>query len=134
MTFANEHRILEETFQNRWADRTPIKFANIPYKPRQGVSYVEFKVLPGAVAQMTIGSPSNTHRHIGYISIDVYSPGGQGLSVIKGHVDAATAIFRSTTIASASVHCRSARYYDYGEDKGWYRLNIEVPFFRDENF
>jgi len=133
MTFESEHAVLENRFKNSWGTTTPVKYQGMKYTPRDGLSYVSFKVLPGAGAQITLGSSTNLHRTLGYINVDIYSPTGKGLQAMKGLVDIASAIFRGVNIASATIQCREPRYYDQGEDKGWYLLTVEIPFQRDIN-
>lgn len=135
MSFATEHSVIEKRFSNQWGTRTEVKYQGTNYRPRQGIEYVSFEISPVFSEQITLGgSGSQNYRHIGNIFIRVYTPMGKGAENAKVHADYAAGIFRSTSIASASVYCRTPRIFDGGESEGWYSILVDIPYYRDEIF
>ena len=132
MTFSAEHTAIEQRFETQWGTRTPIQYPGTVYSPRTGVHYVQLNIEGGPANQITIGGSSNSHRHIGYINVTAYGPSGIGLGTVKGHADYAAGIFRGQSFSG--VNCHSARFYDLGEQDGWTRIMVEIPFYRDELF
>jgi len=139
MSFATAHRAIEIKFYNEWGSRTPISFMGDSYVPVTGSAFVKINIDGGNASQVTIGASSNTFRHLGYIEIYIYVPIATNVDIMaisRAHADYAANIFRGETFSG--IICRAPRIYfvgntkDLGEQEGWYKTMISVPFIHDE--
>ncbi len=130
MSFEDECEVLETRFGSSWATATPIDWDNVNYKPVAGTSFVSFKVLNGFSNQASTG-PTPVYRSNGVVDIMICTVLGRGRKTADDYADRAAAIFRGWR--SSGLTCRAPYITRIGEHEGWYKINVTVPFFRDEH-
>jgi hypothetical protein len=65
--------------------------------------------------------------------ISVFTLLAQGDATALALADAAAGIFRNW--GGTNIRCRQPRIVNIGPDgQGWYQINVEIPFIRDELF
>ena len=132
MGYEDERAAIEAKFTTGWAGATPIAYENVKYTPVAGTAFVSLDIVPAGSNQITLGD-SPLYRHGGAISIGIYTPKWQGTKIAKDYADAAAAIFRNAN-AFSGILCRAPYMDVVGEKDGWYKINVIVPFQRDEIF
>lgn len=137
MSYADERAAIEGRWATQWvtgspsAARTPTAYENVPLDPPADSPWVRLTVLNGEGQQISAGDPgSNTHRYAGVISIQIFTPGGQGTGQAKTLADAAAAVFRN--VRFDSIYCRVPYVSGTSLDGSWHQTNVTVPFWRDE--
>lgn len=134
MGFEAERVAIETRLQTQWAT-TAIAYENVPYNPTEGTSYVELSIIDGPSEQISLGDGlAALHRSYGTISIGVFVPLHTGTVTAKTYADSIALIFRNWVDTTSGVHCRSPSIYKIGEDSGWWRMNILIPFYVDVSF
>lgn len=136
--YAEEYKALAQQFDEQWRTvplgatyLTLISWENIAFTPpNPPASWVEYRVLNGESVQATFGAPgSNTFRHNGVVSINIYVPSGQGKPAALALADRATAIYRVQR--TDGILFRAPSVNILGDDGGYFRVNVSVSFFRD---
>lgn len=130
MSFATARRDIEGRLKSNWAT-TPIAFDNIPYKPRDGVSWIRCQIFEDDVRRLNIGGPGH-HRVIGLIVLSIYVPVNSGTQTAREYGDSLAEIFRDQQFNG--ITCREAVPATIGEvsvkgmESGWYQYDINVRF------
>jgi len=135
MSFADERG----AFENRFADNyssTPVKFENVPFE-QPATSWVQFDILPGRGAQVTLGGSQAIHRYGGVIQITINTVEKAGTNAARILADVIEPIFRQVQFSSGNsgtIHTQTPYLTSLGVAGGWYRLVVSVPYFRDRRF
>ena len=135
MSFEADHAAIESRFQTAWIDgssaRTPIAFDNVDFKPAREESFVRLTIIDGEAKQASI-EENPLHRRVGIIVIQIFVRPGDGTKPAEVLADHAATIFRA--VQFSGITCRSPEYRKIGQVEDWYQINVEVPFFVDEQF
>ena len=129
MSFENECALLEARFATSWSTATPIAWDNVTYKPVAGTPFVRFRVINGFSSQKTTG-PTPLYRSDGIVNISIFANLGGGRKAADLYSDRAAGIFRGWS--SSGLTCRAPYVTRFGEEDGWYQINVTVPYFRNE--
>jgi hypothetical protein len=130
-SFSAEAKILREQFNNNFILDFPhmeIIWPNMKGKSN-GNSWVRFTIITGTGNQKSTGSEKNLHRHTGILIVEIFIPLNQG---DKEGLDIADKI-QSYFIGfqSGGLVCRTPSLDQVGQSENWFKLNVNVPFFRD---
>lgn len=135
MSFFADHTAIESRFETLWVDgseaRTPVAYENVDFKPKAEESFVRLTIIDGESRQASL-EDSPLHRRIGIIVIQIFTRPGLGTQPAEALADYAAIIFRS--VQFSGITCRSPEYRKIGEVEDWYQINVEVPFYVDEQF
>ena len=82
--------------------------------------------------QASIGGAAVKYRHFGILIIEIYVTEQSGSGKATRYGDTLAALFRGETVGDALFRAPVVR--QIGRDEGWYRVNVEIPFQRDECF
>jgi hypothetical protein len=122
---------LRTRFNTVWANRTTVAWPNAAFTPPSPqVPWVRFTITDGEGRQTTIGSPTNNHAHTGVLFISIFAPTNAGDAIANQRADEAAAIFRNW--CGTNIRCRAVTIKSIGVFEGWYQINVQVPFRRDE--
>lgn len=117
-----------------WAGATPIAWPNVSFEPPNPASpWIRFAVIDGDARILELGANKikTAHRMPGLIVIQLFDALQAGDGPIRTLADTAAAIFRNW--GGATVQCFAATVKTIGDDgKGWYQVNVSIPFTRDE--
>lgn len=111
----------------------PIAWDGVPFDPETdvpaGASWVRISVLPGDRRRVTLG-PTPRRRRVGIISVQTFSPLGDGLLDATAISDDVEAAFDGATISGLRLF--APRTERVGPAGGWYQMNTLTPFHRDD--
>lgn len=131
MSFADGQSQIRARLAAQWGITTPVDWPNSGFVPVIGVPWIRLKVKEGRTRQVDIGDRKKTFRTPGFIYVQVFTATNIGNGPALALGDQVAAIFRNW--CGSSVKCYAASVQDIGPDeKGWYQVNVEVPFVRDE--
>lgn len=129
MSYSDEHKQLRNRFSSIIGN-TPVDWPNDSYKPGSAM-WVRFRIIDADAFQTSIGAPTNNHRHVGIVSIEIYAPEDIGNGAALVLADTIANGFRNW--GGTSVQCRAASVKDVGPDgHKWWQVNVTIPFKRDE--
>lgn len=131
--YKTEFEAIARMFNDGWGE-TPIAWENMDFTPPSPpAAYVQFSVLNGDANQATIGAPgSNIFRHVGMVSINVFTPESTGKAESLRLADMAAAIFRGRT--DDGLRFKAPKATPLGVQDHYFQVNISVPFARDSFF
>lgn len=134
MGYKGEFETLAGVFEAGWNGATPIAWGNLDFTPVTPLApWVRFSVLPGEAFHATAGAPgANIVRHPGLITVQVFVPLNSGSVEALGLADDVAEIFRG--YSSVGIRCGAPWITHVGGagDDGWYQVNVNIPFVRDE--
>lgn len=137
MSYAAERASIETRWNTLWvtgspsAARTPTSYEDVPHEPVEGTPWVRLTILNGEGRQLSSGDPlNNMHRYVGIISLQIFTPAGQGSAAGKVLADLAAAVFRNQRFDS--IYSRVPYVSGTSIDGNWQQTNVNVPFWRDE--
>jgi hypothetical protein len=126
--FEAERAAIEGRFNTQWASRTGIKYENADCKPTAN-DWVSIAIVRGNSDRASLGT-SPLYRHIGIISISIFTPLKTGTKAAVEHAEVIDGIFREATFNN--ITCRVPSIKNAANFNGWYRLNVTIPYFRNE--
>jgi hypothetical protein len=135
MSFEDEHNQLRSRFATVMAivsATTPIDWPNVKLDPKpKDKVWVRFNIQDAGTIQTTFGATTNNHRSLGIVVIQVFEPEDKGDAGALAMADTVAAIFRNW--GGSTVRCREASKKVVGLDgHGWYQINVNIPFQRNE--
>lgn len=138
MGYASERVAIEGRWNTEWVTglpasaRTQTAYENVPFEPPESDAWVRLTILNGEGKQISAGDPgNNTHRYVGVISIQIFTPAAEGSNAGRVLADHAADVFRNQTFGGVQAkvpHISASR-----TEAPWHQINVTVPFWRDEN-
>lgn len=140
--YKDEYTQIATIFQTEWkegsplAPITPIAWPGIPFTVPldangEPVNHVRFFITNGDVFQISIGAPgSNVFRHVGLLTVKIFTKSGLGELPAKELADKFCAIFRNKTYAGIRFKEPSSVIMGMSDD-GFYQINAFCSFERD---
>jgi hypothetical protein len=118
------------TYYNTWVNKPPTEFPNEAFTPPNPTAlWARFTILSGEELRMDIGTGNNsrTFRKSGVLVIQLFDSLNNGNNAILVKAEEVAAMFRDW--CGVTVSCRAATVEELGNDnKGYYQVNISVPF------
>lgn len=147
MAFVNARTAIGTLLTTNWvvspggAARTPIAWPNVDFTPPRGSPWIRVAIIEGESFQLTLGGPTNVHRHPGVVYVSVFVPQNTGDAAVRLLADQVAAIFRSVAVDGTDggtdevLRFRTPRLRPMGSADGvYYQMNCEVPYVRDAIF
>lgn len=134
MSYEQERLTLYERFFTLWEGMTPVAVENYPFNPPNDVPWVKLNILNDVATRTSLGS-SPRYRFGGLVSAQIFTPQGSGTKIGRGLADIIDLIFRDKQLPmeNGSILCRTPSVKTIGvTDDGWYQINVNVPFLRDQ--
>jgi hypothetical protein len=130
MSYDAQRIAVQNYVKANWSS-TPIVYdENDP--PVHQMQWIRVTFADAPSFQASIGGSSVRYRHPGLLIIEVYVTEDVGRGAATRYGDTIAALFRGRTVGDTLF--RSPTVRQVGRDKGWYRVNVEIPFQRDECF
>lgn len=148
MSFVTEVQTIQTRFATNWPTYVggtvqnpliPVAYENVDFTPpeQSGISqgaWVRLSIRNGDSNQISFGGgDKGLHRAMGLIIVQCFVPEGKGEFLVRQLADYASAIFRSVSMSNG-IKTKSPRVSYQGNSGGYYQLNVEVPYWRDEVF
>ena len=115
--FATEFALLQPT--------VPIDVDNAAFKPPDRTPWVRITILPGDSQLVTLGNRKR-YLTLGTVTVQVFTPSGQGDGLaLEIATDAAT-VMRSKTVSG--VRLKTPSVQRVGVDGPWFQLNVNTPY------
>jgi hypothetical protein len=129
MTFDANRISIENHIGSNWTT-TPVLYTGEP--PQHANEWIRVRITDLRSDQASMGSSAVKYRHFGILIIEIYVTEQTGSGVATRYGDTLAALFRGETVGDALFRAPVVR--QIGRDEGWYRVNVEIPFQRDECF
>lgn len=130
MGYESERASIEGRISDNWTV-TPIKWPNVAFEPGTASAYIEPWIVNGTSYQASLGRPA-IWRHPGSLSINIRVRPQVGMGVAKTYADTLAILFRAW--CASGITFGAPRIRQVGDIDGWYLLNLQIPFERDEIF
>lgn len=131
MTFIADAVAIGQHFAVQFAllrPTVPIIADNAAFKPPDRGPWVRVTILPGDSRLVTLGNRKR-YRTRGTVTVQVFTPGGQGDGLaLEIATDVAT-VMRSKTVSG--VRLKTPSVQRVGADGPWFRLNVNTPYQSD---
>ena len=122
-----DRQTIEGMLFNNWAT-TDIAWDGVDYTPEAGTSWISLSILPGEDQSSTMGS----YKHIGVLTIQIFTPEHEGSAVARGYADTLSGIFRK--VEQSGIVFKMPTTTRVGASNGWYQMNVSVPYHRLSNY
>lgn len=131
MSAVSGHKNIKNRLNTQWGASTPVAWPNVAFKPVTDQAWIRLTIKDGPCHRVELGAGQIHERGGGTIYVQVFVPEGKGTSPALTLADQIAAIFREWTYDN--IACRTPSIRDFGSDgNGWYQVNVETPFIRDE--
>ena len=131
MTYTAQRNAIQTRFKTQFEavyPAIPIVFDNLKNdKPVD--SFVAVNILNGDSALRGLGA-TRLFRYAGVVSIDIFVPLKTGIKVAYQYADTVDGTFRGQQFSGLLF--RASSRHDLGMDDNYWRVNISIPFQRDE--
>jgi len=143
MTVANITQARDEmcaVIQTAW-DATDAVTAGLPMlypdkaqKTPSNGAYGRVTILHGGGGQATLSGETGARRfrHTGIVTVQVFTPIGDGLVLSDQIVQIVHDALAGTTTSPGRVHLRNVRVNEVGETGAWHQTNVLADFEYDE--
>ena len=133
MSYNDQRNAIQNRFKTQFEAAhpgIPIIYDNIKAdKPIDG--YVQINILNGDSALKGLGS-TKLYRYAGVVSVDIYQPTKKGIKEADRQADTIDGLFRGQQFSGLLF--RAAQRMDLGNVDNYWRVNISIPFQREELF
>ena len=115
-----------------WSAQTPIAWPNVLFDPpNPAAPWMRFTTKEGEARRLSIGGGLKNYRHPGVVTLQLFDALNVGDGDLTILADQAAAIFQSW--AGVDVVCQTATVKTIGDDdRGWYQINVVIPFYWDD--
>ena len=139
MSYEDQDNAIRGRFETQYAMGTnhPVAFANAKFENKPTASpWMQLWIQDAGANQASFGDPGNNfYRHVGLVTVMIFTPLNQGDAEALQLGDEVTAIFRGWQDPTTRVLFRLAPYVRrVGSDGKWYQVNALMPFERDSLF
>jgi len=139
MGLAAERKLLEMAFDDAWLNGAfvfvPVSYSNIEFNPPiNNEAWISFRLGVDDADIISLGN-NKIVRHDAEIVVDIYVNQGEGTNEAREIADEVVSILRNKQFSSAEAGTVTTRIPDVapiGVDESYYRLQIVVPYERDE--
>lgn len=128
MGFFEQQSAIEQEFKDNWP-HTPIANDNVQFDPQGMEEWVRLTDLNAYGKQASLGN-SPLYRYGGMVVVQVFTELNTGSARAKQLVDLVTPIFRSKRISGIQFYVPAVTRI--GPRDGWYQVNVDCPYYRDE--
>lgn len=131
---SNIRKAVETTFKNGWANTTPVRYQNVPWK-QPAPPFVALGIQWG-VANVTSLGTTKRHEQNGIVVVTITAPLDAGTAPIYALADAAQALFRDKQLTenTTTVNFYESSVGAAGEGPTGYSLNVVCRFKADDLF
>ena len=134
MSFAQAAKDIETRFSSNWGSTTRWTVdGDISFKPPTSGSWVRLNIADGDSLQVSLGN-NPRFRHYGLIVAQVFVRGDLGARAARTHADTIASYYRNVNFGSPSIYCRAPRLINVGEHDGWYQMNVQIPYYWDQDY
>ena len=141
MSFENERKVIEKRFNKNFDSfLVPVQFENVGVlkkgteviKNTQDVEkFVRLTITGTGSQQIDVGG--NADRHFGLITVQILTKSGLGSNMSRKIADQIKQIYNRAVFDG--IVCQPSEITTFPENAdGWYQVNIDTPFYRDEKF
>ena len=128
MSFVLEQSSIEIEFSNNWP-HTQIARDNVSFSPQGLDEWVRFSDLNADAKQASLGN-NPLFRYRGMVVIQIFTKVNSGAARALELSDYVTGIFRSKKIGDVQFQVPAVTRI--GPRDGWYQVNVDCPYYRDE--
>ena len=131
MSYAAALAAIIAHFDTNWAGTTEIAWPNVQFSSSGVTEYVRVDINDGVDTQITVGNAANDWRKFGVLIIQVFTELESGAKRSAELVDIVTNLYRGLQL-SPSITFGEQDVVTVGQNDGFYQVNVEVEFHRDE--
>lgn len=133
MNLAAAHAAIRTRFAAEWPSIVPVQYPNVVWKqndtPKDG-PWARLVIQDADARWASMGAPGeNIERHVGQVTVQIFTDSGKGEGEALTLADVAKGIFRSWVDLSSGVRFRVPPYArQIGVEGKWYQVNVVAPF------
>lgn len=130
--FEGEHNEIRGRLKTVWGSTTPIAWPNDDFTPpNPPTNWIRLTINDGESHQLGLGALPAVTRYYGNIIVQIFTLQDKGDAPALILADSVKAVFHNW--CGVAVSCRQAKIKTVGNDgNGWYQINVNIPFIRDE--
>jgi hypothetical protein len=132
VTLAAAHTAIRERFEAQWSD-TPVQMPNVEFDIPE-TAWVRLNIDDASTNWASFGVPDgNTERHFGQVTVQLFTPSGEGEGLGLEYADLIKGIFRNWSDVSSGLRFLVPPFArQVGVDGKWYQINVVAPFQFDD--
>lgn len=128
MNIGQEHIDIETYFVGLWS-YTEVEYENQNKDTSNLDEWTRFRVFNAGGKQVSLGN-NPRFRYRGLVVVQVFIRDGIGVGRAKTLADLVDPIFRNTVLGE--IHFGVPEASKLGVTDGWYGLNVDCPYYREE--
>lgn len=128
MSYDAARKTIQNMLNDSWT--TTAKVMSMNEVPPTSGDWVRLSILDGEAQRAAIHQARYRHPGLVVVQIFVEKDKGNGLAIQYG--DSIASIFRGA--AGGGITFRAATVREIGSAEGWFQVNVEIQFQRDETF
>lgn len=128
MNIGQEQIDIESHFTPLWTE-TVVEYENQYYDKADLQEWTRLRVLPASANQASLGN-NPLFRYRGIVVVQIFIRAGIGAGRAKALADDASDIFRNLVLGR--IHFGVPEATSMGTTDGWYGLNVDCPYYREE--
>lgn len=119
---------------NSASDQLPVLYPDTADDPPDSGAWARVTVTHGAGGQATLAGDSGQrrYRHTGFVTVELYTPRGDGLVLSDQLVTITKQAFEGVTTSPGHVTFYRVRVREVGPDGQWFHQNVLADFEYDE--
>lgn len=140
MSFEKERKNIETRFKNNFdSGIVAVQYENVPTLKKGTVTIKDFntedkfvRLTIDSTASQQIDVGGNADRFFGLITIGIFTKENIGTNLARKLVDQLFPIFHRQSFEG--ILCRETQVTTLGAIDGYYQINLNTEFYRDERF
>lgn len=129
MGFFDQQSTIEQAFLTAWT-YTPVAKDNVSFEPQTLSEYVRLTDLNAYGRRASLGN-NPLYRYGGMVVVQIFTKLNTGSARAKVLADLVTPIFRDRRIGDVQFFVPAVTRV--GPRDGWYQVNVDCPYYRDED-
>lgn len=140
MSFELERKNIETRLKNQLdSTQVPIQYENVSTLKKGTESIKDYnktdkfvRLVIGATASQQIDVGGDADRYFGLITLSIFVKENIGTNLARKLVDQVFPIFHRQSFDG--ILCRETQIDTIGAQDGWYQINLNTEFYRDQRF
>jgi len=134
MTLDARHAAIRTRFKDFWAGQPPTQFPNQKFTPPDNLPWMRLVIQDAGVNWASMGDPgNNVARNVGQVTVQIFTPSGDGEGLALEIANQALAVFRSWSDTATGLRFEVPPYArQVGVEGKWYQINVVAPFKFDD--
>jgi hypothetical protein len=127
------------TFRTAWladsvSQSVPVLYSDVSQEPPDTGAWARVTINHTTSRQATLSNETGARRfrRVGFVTVQIFTPTGGGLTLSDGLTTIAVRAFEGVTTTPGRVLFRNVRPIEVGQDGNWFNMNVVADFEYDE--